>query len=84
MIQGVSAVVAGTTIWSGLSYAWMKDAVKILGEDEELKRKQGRMGRMIVGGCFGICIGLAGYLAARQYNQVTEGGTKVHVTEPEK
>ncbi|KAL4967334.1 cardiolipin synthase [Aspergillus stella-maris] len=31
-------LVAGTTIWSGLSYVWTKDAVKILSKEEVQKR----------------------------------------------
>lgn len=57
LVKGMSGVVAATTVYSGLSYAWMKDAVKILGEDEALKRKQGFRGRMIIGTGFGgVCV----------------------------
>lgn len=66
MVQGLSGVVAATTLWSGLSYAWMKDVVKILGENEELKRKQGARGRMIIGGSFGTFICVAAWLAWRE------------------
>jgi cardiolipin synthase len=69
MVQGMSAVVAGTTLWSGLSYAFMKDAVKILGANEELKRKQGARGRLIVGGCFGGFISLAAWLTWREWSK---------------
>ncbi|KAF2275183.1 uncharacterized protein EI97DRAFT_434418 [Westerdykella ornata] len=72
MVQGMSAVVAGTTIWSGLSYAWMKNAVKILGDNEALKRKQGARGRMIIGSCFGTCLALAAWLAWREREKKTE------------
>ncbi|KAF2115023.1 CDP-alcohol phosphatidyltransferase-domain-containing protein [Lophiotrema nucula] len=67
MVQGLQVVVAGTTIWSGLSYAWLKSAVKILGEDEVLKRKQGFRGRMIVGGCFGSVVLLAIAVAVNDF-----------------
>ncbi|KAK4975535.1 hypothetical protein LTR28_009554 [Elasticomyces elasticus] len=56
-------VVAGTTAWSGLSYAVLKDAVKILGTDEGLKAKQGRRGRAIIGVGFGGVVVLAVWLA---------------------
>ncbi|KAF2738516.1 hypothetical protein EJ04DRAFT_549748 [Polyplosphaeria fusca] len=69
---GMQVVVAGTTVWSGLSYAWLKSAVKILGEDEVLKRKQGFRGRMIVGGCFGSVILLAVGLAGRDFLRAEE------------
>lgn len=62
MIQGMSAVVAGTTMYSGLEYTWSKKAVIILGGDEALKRKQGFRGRMIMAGGFGSFIALAAYL----------------------
>ncbi|KAF1985946.1 hypothetical protein K402DRAFT_412964 [Aulographum hederae CBS 113979] len=49
IVTGMGYVVAATTLWSGASYVWLKDAVTILGEDETLKKKQGRTGRMIIG-----------------------------------
>lgn len=49
-------LVAATTAWSGLSYAVLKDAVRILGSDEALKLKQGRTGRRIVGTLFGSIV----------------------------
>lgn len=72
LVQGMSGVVAATTIWSGMSYAFMKDAVKILGENEELKRKQGQRGRMIVGGCFGSVITVAAWLAWKEWTKEQE------------
>jgi cardiolipin synthase len=62
MIQGMSAVVATTTIYSGLEYTWSKKAVVILGGDEALKRKQGFRGRMIMASGFGSFIALAAWL----------------------
>jgi len=62
MVQGMSAVVASTTIYSGLEYTWSKKAVVILGGDEALKRKQGFTGRMIMAGGFGSFIALAAWL----------------------
>lgn len=41
---GMQYLVAATTVWSGASYVWSKDAVKILGRDgdggEEKKKKE--------------------------------------------
>ncbi|KAI9714809.1 MAG: hypothetical protein M1820_000098 [Bogoriella megaspora] len=59
-------LVAGTTAWSGLSYAVLKDAVKILGTDEELKKKQGRVGRAVIGVSFSAFLVLAGYFAVQK------------------
>lgn len=56
-------LVAGTTAWSGLSYAYLKDVVTILGSNEELKRKQGARGRAIIGVSFGACVLAAAWLA---------------------
>lgn len=58
-------LVAGTTVWSGLSYAFLREAVTILGTDEGLKAKQGRRGRGIIGVGFGSVVAVAGYLALR-------------------
>lgn len=52
-------VVAGTTLWSGASYVWRKDVVRILGEDEALKKRQGFRGRMIIGLSFTAFVALA-------------------------
>lgn len=49
-------LVAGTTTWSGLSYAFLKNVVTILGSDEELKAKQGARGRAIIGVTFGSVV----------------------------
>lgn len=56
-------LVAATTAWSGLSYAYLKNAVKILGKDEQLKIKQGRRGRAIIGVTFGSVVAVAAWLA---------------------
>ncbi|KAF1915490.1 cardiolipin synthetase [Ampelomyces quisqualis] len=63
MVQGMSAIVASTTIYSGLEYTWSKKAVVILGGDETRKRKQGFRGRMIMASGFGSFIALAAWLA---------------------
>lgn len=55
--------VTATTVWSGLSYAYLKNAVKILGKDEALKAKQGRRGRAIIGVTFGSVVAAAAWLA---------------------
>jgi cardiolipin synthase len=67
MIQWMSAVVASTTMYSGLSYVWTKDAVTILGENEALKRKQGFRGRMIIGGSYGVFIVVAAWLVVSDW-----------------
>ena len=56
-------LVAGTTAWSGLSYSYLKNAVTILGSNEELKAKQGARGRAIIGVTFGSVVAAAVYLA---------------------
>lgn len=56
-------VVAGTTVWSGLSYAFLKDAVTILGSNEELKAVQGARGRAIIGVTFGAVVLAAALIA---------------------
>lgn len=56
-------LVAGTTAWSGLSYAYLKRAVTILGSNEELKAKQGARGRAIIGVTFGSVVAAAAWLA---------------------
>jgi cardiolipin synthase len=65
-VMAMQYVVAGTTLWSGGQYAWRKDVVTILGENEALKRKQGFRGRMIVGVSFAVFGALAAELARRQ------------------
>lgn len=54
-------LIAGTTIWSGASYLYTKRAVKILGADMTEARKMNILvrGRMIIGGSFLACAGLA-------------------------
>lgn len=56
-------LVAGTTAWSGLSYAYLRNAVTILGTDEQLKAKQGARGRAIIGVTFGSVVAVAVYFA---------------------
>lgn len=65
-LMGMSYLVAGTTIWSGGSYVWRKDVVKILGDDEALKKKQGFRGRAILGASLASFVVLAGILAAKK------------------
>jgi cardiolipin synthase len=71
-VYGLQWVVAGTTAWSGLSYVWLKDAVKILGEDEVLKKRQGLRGRMIIGSSFSAFLLLAVLLAGRTKKEEDE------------
>ena len=72
MMRWFQGTVAATTLWSGLSYAFLKDAVKILGPDEALKKKQGIRGRMVVGGSFGLVIAAAAVLAWRDWERKRE------------
>lgn len=65
-------LVAGTTLWSGLDYVWDKKVVKILGEDEELKKKQNFRGRAIIGISFALFTALAAWLAASEQKQKKE------------
>ncbi|KAH3906554.1 hypothetical protein HBI56_117170 [Parastagonospora nodorum] len=76
MVQGMSAIVASTTIYSGLEYTWSKKAVVILGGDEALKRKQGFRGRMIMASGFGSFIALAAWL---WYNQNARKNTEKEI-----
>lgn len=62
-ITAMQYLVAATTLWSGASYTWRKDAVKILGEDEALKSKQGFRGRLVIGTSFAAFVGLATWCA---------------------
>jgi cardiolipin synthase len=54
-------LVAATTAWSGLQYGYLKNAVTILGTNEELKAKQGARGRAIIGVTFGSLVLLAAW-----------------------
>ncbi|KAF3042219.1 hypothetical protein E8E12_009727 [Didymella heteroderae] len=66
LVTGLSGIVASTTLYSGLEYTWKKDAVKILGGNEELKRKQGLRGRMIMLTSYGAFIAVAAALWFRE------------------
>jgi cardiolipin synthase len=65
-------LVAATTAWSGLSYAYLKNAVTIIGSNEELKARQGARGRAIIGVTFGSLV----LLAAWQHIKGDEDATK--------
>ena len=69
VVQALQYIVAATTLWSGASYAFLKNAVNILGEDEELKARQGRRGRAIIGVTFTIVVAAAALLATQQKNR---------------
>lgn len=62
-------VVAATTAWSGLSYAYLKNAVTILGTDEKIKVKQGMRGRAIIGVSFGSVVAAAIWLAVSDHTE---------------
>lgn len=68
-------IVAGTTAWSGLSYAYLKNAVTIIGTDEKLKAKQGARGRAIIGVTFGSVVIAAAWFALRDSEKRTPDGT---------
>lgn len=68
-------LVAATTAWSGLSYAYLKNVVTILGSNEDLKAKQGSRGRGIIGITFGSCVIAAAWLAWN-VDQVVQDGTE--------
>lgn len=74
VMVGFQWLVAGTTIWSGASYAFLREAVKILGEDEGLKARQGRRGRAIIGVAFGAVVVAALGLAVRGARDDDDGG----------
>lgn len=54
-------IVATTTVWSGATYLWTKDAVKILGGEmgEQRKKVILKRGRGIIGVCFAGVLGIA-------------------------
>jgi cardiolipin synthase (CMP-forming) len=66
-------LVAATTAWSGLSYAFLKDAVTILGKDESLKEKQGARGRAIIGVAFGSVVAAAIWIALTTDSEEVQG-----------
>jgi cardiolipin synthase len=65
-LQRFQYLVAGTTLWSGASYLWTRDAVVILGEDEALKKKQGFRGRAVLGISFAAFFALAVHFALNE------------------
>ena len=67
-MQGLQYTVAATTVWSGASYVWIRNAVRILGSDESLKRKQGRRGRALIGISFTAFMTLSLSLSGAQWN----------------
>lgn len=61
-VTALQILVGATTVWSGFSYAFLKDAVTILGSNEALKKKQGARGRAIIGLTFAlVCISATGW-----------------------
>ncbi|KAF2087606.1 hypothetical protein K490DRAFT_18995, partial [Saccharata proteae CBS 121410] len=47
-VLSLQVLVGATTLWSGFSYAFLRNAVTILGDNEALKKKQGVRGRMVI------------------------------------
>lgn len=74
-------LVAATTAWSGLSYAFLPTAVTILGSNEELKAMQGARGRAIIGVTFGGVIVAAIWIAAAR-NEPSEEGVPQQIDIP--
>ncbi|KAF2095030.1 hypothetical protein NA57DRAFT_68068 [Rhizodiscina lignyota] len=72
-VTAMQYIVAATTVWSGASYTWRKDVVKILGEDEALKKKQGARGRFIIALSFAGFVALAAWFATSK-EEAKEGG----------
>lgn len=66
VVEWMQLLVAATTLWSGGTYIWRRDVVRILGDDEALKRKQGMRGRAILGITFIAFILVAAELARRE------------------
>ena len=64
-VKGFQYLVAGTTLWSGASYALNKNAVTILGTDQDMKKKQGFRGRAVIGLTYASAVALAVYLAQK-------------------
>ncbi|KAF2143066.1 uncharacterized protein K452DRAFT_286695 [Aplosporella prunicola CBS 121167] len=61
-VSGLQLLVGATTLWSGFSYAVLKNAVTILGTDERLKARQGARGRAVVGVSFAlVCAAAVGW-----------------------
>ena len=61
-VHALQYFVAATTVWSGASYVWVRNAVRILGSDEALKRRQGRRGRALIGMSFAAFVALSVWL----------------------
>lgn len=56
VMGAAQALVAATTVWSGLSYLWARDAVTILGEGTvERKKRILRRGKGVLGVSFLVC-----------------------------
>ena len=71
-LQGLQYLVAGTTLWSGASYLWTRNAVVIWGEDEALKKKQGFRGRATIGVSFAAFVALAVHFAMQEQSSATK------------
>lgn len=52
-------LVAGTTVWSGASYLYTRNAVTILNGDPDVRRRILTRGRTILGASFASCLALA-------------------------
>lgn len=60
MLVGAQYVVGATTLWSGLSYLYTRNAVTILGNAHEQRKQQIlNRGRALIAACFASSLGLA-------------------------
>lgn len=73
-VTALQILVGVTTVWSGFSYAVLKNAVTILGSNEALKKRQGARGRAIIGASFGLVCLSAAWWAVRAQQLKEEKG----------
>lgn len=73
IFHGLQYVAGATTVWSGASYIFSSTAVRILGNDEQLKKRQGHRGRAVLGISFAGFISLAVWLSTAE-----PAGTTTH------
>ncbi|KAL0262079.1 hypothetical protein SLS55_003515 [Diplodia seriata] len=77
-VTALQILVGVTTVWSGFSYAILKDAVTILGSNEALKKKQGARGRAIIGASFGLVCLAAAWWSVRAQQQEEDKKRNAH------
>jgi len=64
VMNAAQLLVAGTTVWSGASYLYTRNAVEILTEGKTAQEKMRILsrGRLLLGASFATCLGVALYL----------------------